>query len=196
MDAVIQYGSEVVNKHPICTNYVELWDYQEPNGANEKVSEVVLAAQFSNDESTWGRFGNQMHLYYPSVYQDIQGTKRDISGGREFSYVSATEYTMQVFDRVNDSRFWKSFITCYGANDTAGAPTWTEEDINNGAPAGVNVGDKRFIAGEVGIKYIVNEPGDDRFENYSTGAADIKVKKMERFVHRTHLYAISKVKIS
>ena len=177
LDAVIQYGSEVVSKHPICTNYVELWDYQEPNGANEKVSEVVLAAQFSNDESTWGRYGNQMHLYYPSVYQDIQGTKRDISGGREFSYVSATEYTMQVFDRVNDSRFWKSFITCYGANDTAGAPTWTEEDINNGAPAGVNVGDKRFIAGEVGIKYIVNEPGDDRFENYSTGAADIKVKK-------------------
>lgn len=63
-----------------------------------------------------------MHLYYPSVYQDMAGTKRDISGGREFSYVSATEYTMQVFDRVNDSRFWKSFITCYGANDTNGAP--------------------------------------------------------------------------
>ena len=138
---------------------------------------LFRASEFSNDESTWGRYGNQMHLYYPSVYQDIQGTKRDISGGREFSYVSATEYTMQVFDRVNDSRFWKSFITCYGANDTAGAPTWTEEDINNGAPAVVNVGDKRFIAGEVGIKYIVNEPGDDRFENYSTGAADIKVKK-------------------
>ena len=69
-----------------------------------------MAAQFSNDESTWGRFGNQMHLYYPSVYQDMAGTKRDISGGREFSYVSATEYTMQVFDRINDSRFWKSSL--------------------------------------------------------------------------------------
>lgn len=177
LDAVIQYGSEVVSNHPICSNYVELWDYQEPNGANEKVSEVVLAAQFSNDESTWGRYGNQMHLYYPSVYQDMAGTARDISGGREFSYVSATEYTMQVFDRINDSRFWKSFITCYGANDTAGAPTWTEEDINNGAPAGVNVGDKRFVGGEIGIKYIVNEPGDNRFEDYSTGASDVKVKK-------------------
>ena len=66
-----------------------------------------------------------MHLYYPAVYQgnDIGGCKRDISGGREFSYVSATEYTMQVFDRVNDSRFWKSFITCYGANETKSAPT-------------------------------------------------------------------------
>ena len=177
LDAVIQYGSEVVNKHPLCSNYVELWDYQEPNGANEKVSEVILAAQFSNDESTWGRFGNQMHLYYPSVYQDMAGTSRDISGGREFSYVSATEYTMQVFDRVNDSRFWKSFITCYGANNTAGAPTWTAEDIANGAPANVKAGDKRFVAGELGIKYIVNEPGDGRFEDYATGSSDVKVKK-------------------
>jgi starch-binding outer membrane protein, SusD/RagB family len=46
--------------------YYELWDYEQPNGANEKVSEVILAAQFSNDESTWGRYGNQMHLYYPA----------------------------------------------------------------------------------------------------------------------------------
>ena len=100
LDAVIQYGSEVVDAHPLCNDYVELWDYEQPNGANEKVSEVILAAQFSNDESTWGRYGNQMHLFYLAVYQgnDIGGCKRDISGGREFSYVSATEYTMQVMN--------------------------------------------------------------------------------------------------
>lgn len=165
LDAVIQYGSEVVAAHPLCDDYVELWDYQQPNGANEKVSEVILAAQFSNDEATWGRFGNQMHLYYPSVYQDLSGCKRDISGGREFSYVSATEYTMQVFDRVNDSRFWKSFITCYGANETKSAPEWTDEDMPY-APAGVNKGEKRFKGGELGLKYIVNNPGDNRYEAY------------------------------
>ena len=170
--AVIQYGSEVVDAHPLCNDYVELWDYEQPNGANEKVSEVILAAQFSNDESTWGRYGNQMHLYYPAVYQgnDIGGCKRDISGGREFSYVSATEYTMQVFDRVNDSRFWKSFITCYGANETKSAPTWTAEDMPY-APAGVKEGDKRFSGGELGMKYIVNDPGDNRYEKYSNAPA-------------------------
>ena len=172
LDAVIQYGSEVVDAHPLCNDYVELWDYEQPNGANEKVSEVILAAQFSNDESTWGRYGNQMHLYYPAVYQgnDIGGCKRDISGGREFSYVSATEYTMQVFDRVNDSRFWKSFITCYGANETKSAPTWTTEDMPY-APAGVKEGDKRFSGGELGMKYIVNDPGDNRYEKYSNAPA-------------------------
>lgn len=178
LDAVIKYGSEVVAAHPLCNDYMELWDYEQPNGANEKVSEVVLAAQFSNDESTWGRFGNQMHLYYPSVYQDMAGTKRDISGGREFSYVSATEYTMQVFDRVNDSRFWKSFITCYGCNSTATAPKWTDEDVASGkAPKGVAAGDKRFVGGEVGVKYIVNEPGDSRYEDYQSGSSDVKVLK-------------------
>ncbi len=172
LDAVIQYGSEVVDAHPLCNDYVKLWDYEQPNGANEKVSEVVLAAQFSNDESTWGRYGNQMHLYYPAVYQgnDIGGCKRDISGGREFSYVSATEYTMQVFDRVNDSRFWKSFITCYGANETKSAPTWTAEDMPY-APAGVKEGDKRFSGGELGMKYIVNDPGDNRYEKYPNAPA-------------------------
>ena len=177
LDAVIQYGSEVVDAHPLCNDYVELWDYQQPNGANEKVSEVILAAQFSNDESTWGRYGNQMHLYYPSVYQgnDIGGCKRDISGGREFSYVSATEYTMQVFDRVNDSRFWKSFITCYGANETKSAPEWTEGDMPY-APAGVNKGDKRFKGGELGMKYIVNNPGDNRYEEYPNAPAYTALK--------------------
>lgn len=172
LDAVIQYGSEVVDAHPLCNDYVELWDYEQPNGANEKVSEVILAAQFSNDESTWGRYGNQMHLYYPAVYQgnDIGGCKRDISGGREFSYVSATEYTMQVFDRVNDSRFWKSFITCCGANETKSAPTWTAEDMPY-APAGVKEGDKRFSGGELGMKYIVNDPGDNRYEKYPNAPA-------------------------
>ena len=172
LDAVIQYGSEVVDAHPLCNDYVELWDYEQPNGANEKVSEVILAAQFSNDASTWGRYGNQMHLYYPAVYQgnDIGGCKRDISGGREFSYVSATEYTMQVFDRVNDSRFWKSFITCYGANETKSAPTWTAEDMPY-APAGVKEGDKRFSGGELGMKYIVNDPGDNRYEKYPNAPA-------------------------
>ena len=64
--------------------------------------------------------------------------------------VSATQYTMDVFDRVNDSRFWKSFITTYGCNNTKGAPDWTEADIRSGkAPVGVSAGDKRFTGGEL-----------------------------------------------
>lgn len=162
LDAVIKYGTEVVNAHPLVSDYTQLWDYQRANGANEKVSEVVLAAQFSDDQATWGRYGNQIHLYYPSVYQDLAGTSRDISGGREFSYARATNYTMDVFDRRNDSRFWKSFITMYGSNNTATAPTWNATNAALG-PAGTVAGTKRFTGGQLAIKYVVNNAGDSRY---------------------------------
>ena len=124
---VIAKSDEVLAAHPLCADYVDLWDFQKADGPNETVSEVILAAQFSDDQATWGRFGNQMHLAYPAVYQDMAGTKRDISGDREFCYLRTTNYTLDVFDRVNDSRFWKSFITTYGCNSTANAPTYTRE---------------------------------------------------------------------
>ncbi len=159
---VIAKSDEVLAAHPLCADYVDLWDYQKADGPNETVSEVILAAQFSDDQATWGRFGNQLHLAYPAVYQDMAGTKRDISGDREFCYLRTTNYTLDVFDRVNDSRFWKSFITTYGCNSTANAPTWPEGVT---LPAGATVGDRRFVGGELGIKYIVNDAGDTEYEN-------------------------------
>lgn len=176
LDAVVKYGKEVITAHPLCRDFIQLWDYQKANGDNEKVSEVVLAAQFSNDKATWGRYGNQMHLYYPSVYQNLSGCIRDISGDREFSYVSATEYSMQVFDRVNDSRFWKSFITTYNCNSTKGAPSYTADDAAY-LPDGKSVGDKRFVGKEVGVKYIVNNPGDTRFTDENGKKSDLGVLK-------------------
>ena len=176
LDAVIEYAQEVVDAHPLCDDFVELWDYTAANSANETVSEVVLAAQFSDDQSTWGRYGNQLHLHFPAVYQNLAGCSRDISGGREFGYFSSTEYAVSVYDRVNDSRFWKSFITTYGCNNTSGAPAWSDLELASGmAPIDtltetdyyVDGVWKRFIGGEIGIKYIVNEPGDTRYQNYA-----------------------------
>lgn len=181
LNKVISYGAEVVEAHPLCDDFVNLWDYKQANGANETVTEVVLAAQFSDDATTWGRYGNQMHLYYPSVYQDIAGTKRDISGDREFSYARATNYALDVFDRVNDSRFWKSFITAYGCNYTAGAPSWTASN----APSADLVGQKRFVGGELAIKYIVNDAGDTR---YAAVASDATGVKKDGVMENTHTF--------
>lgn len=183
LTAVIKYGDEVIKKHPLCSNFQELWDYTEPDGANEQVKEVVLAAQFSDNSDSWGRYGNQMHLCFPSVYQNLDGMKRDISGDREFSYVSATEYSMQVFDRVNDSRFWKSFITKYECNYTKGATKWDAKAMEKNPDeytADDKAGEHRFKGGEIGVKYIVNNPGDTRFTpgHDATGS----VSKSEDFV--------------
>lgn len=158
LDDVIKYSREVIAAHPLCNDFVDLWNYQEPNGANEKVTEVVLAAQFSNDASSKGRYGNQIHLYYPSIYQNLVGLKRDISGDREFSRLRTTEYALDVYDRMNDSRFWKSYITSYRCNNPSAAPKW-----GSYAPAGKTADDPRFSGGEEAVRYIVNDAGDTRY---------------------------------
>lgn len=179
LDDIITLSTEVLAAHPLATDYADLFDYQQADGANEKNSEVILAAQFSDDQSTWGRYGNQMHLAFPAVYQNMAGTKRDISGDREFCYLRTTNYTLDVFDRVNDSRFWKSFITTYGCNEPTQAPLFyiqdTEADgtvvkypaYNNTLPAGYAYTDARFGAWQHGIRYIVNDAGDTEYTRAS-----------------------------
>ena len=183
---MIKYGKEVLAAHPLCDNFLDLWNYTKPNDVNESVSEVVLAAQFSDNSDSWGRFGNQMHLCYPSVYQNLAGCVRDISGGREFCYVSATEYAMEVFDRVNDSRFWKSFVTVYNSNKGSAAPKW-EESQSAYFPAGAVAGEGRFKGGEPGIKYIVNAPEDKRFTDIDGKRSDIGVLKDGKLMN-THTF--------
>lgn len=156
---VIKYGNEVIAARPLAADFVNLWDFKSPNGANESVSEIILAAQFSNDATSRGRYGNQVHLYYPSIYQNLPGLKRDISGDREFSRMRSTEYSLDVFDRVNDSRFWKSFITSYLCNNPGAAPKWVAPYV----PVGSNAGDFKFLGGQEAVRYIVNDAGDTRY---------------------------------
>lgn len=177
LDAVIKYSSEVIEAHPLCNDYSDLWNYTTPDGPNESVSEVILAAQFSNDESTWGRYGNQIHLYYPSIYQNLAGCKRDISGDREFSRLRTTNYSLDVFDRENDSRFWKSFITRYNCNNPSGAPTW-----GSYAHGEYSSSARKFKGGEAGILYIVNNAGDDRYTSGDFASTDIGYRAPNMFV--------------
>lgn len=157
LNDVITYGKYVIEAHPLTSNFANLWDYQEPDGADEKLSEIVLSAQFSNLST--GRTGNQMHLLFLSVYQNLPGMVRDISGGREYRRLRTTNYAQDVYDRVNDSRFWKSFITSYNCNNPNSAPQWATPYT----PAGKNDGDRKFGSNEEAIRYIVNDPGDNRY---------------------------------
>ena len=173
LENVIKYAREVIDHHPLCSDYLALWDFTIPDGPNEQVSEVVFAAQFTNDPTTYGRYGNQVHLYYTPIYQNVPGLKRDISGDREFSRMRTTNYTLDIFDRVNDSRFWKSFTTTFSCNNPGSAPLWGEY-----APAGKGSDDPRFVGGEEAILYIVNDAGDDRYteENLNSRAPHMFVR--------------------
>ena len=161
LDSCIIYADAVIGsgKHSLAANFAELWNFTAPDGPNEKLPEIILAAQFSNNTATQGRYGNQIHLHYPSIYQNLPGMVRDLPGDREFQRLRSTDYALDVFDRVNDSRFWKSFKTRYVSNNPGGAPKWTAAN----APTPAQVGQPRFTGGQESILYIINNAGDPRY---------------------------------
>jgi len=132
----------VIANHPLATDFGSLWRYTAPDGANEKLSEIILAAQFTADASTNGT--NTQHLYYTSRYDDLPFMQRDLTGDRPFSRLGTTYYMYRIYDLVNDSRFWKSFKT---------------KDLLN-KPSG------SYAVGDVGVMYVINQPGDNRFPSY------------------------------
>jgi len=139
--AIAPLCDAVIANHALAPNYGDLWRYTSPNGANENLREVILSAQFTSDLTATGI--NTQHLYYVSRYEDIAQMQRDLSGDRPFSRLSPTFYMYRIYDMVNDSRFWKTFRTKHKVN--ANAPTTP------------------YVQGDLGLMYIINQPGDTRF---------------------------------
>jgi hypothetical protein len=71
--------------------------------------------------------------------------QRDVTGDRPFSRLRTNYYMFRIYDQVNDSRFWKSFRTKYRLNKSAG---------------------NYYVNGDLGIMYVINQPGDNRFTRF------------------------------
>lgn len=146
LQQVVNLSSEVIAHHPLAGNYQDLWYYTEPDGDNESLPELILSASFSRDPAldTY----NQSHVYFTARYDDLATMKRDLTGMRPYSRMAATYFTYDVFDHVNDSRFWKVFRTKHRVNK------------------GGEFGGIAYTAGvDLGIMYIINSANDTRFAN-------------------------------
>jgi len=140
LQQVVTLANEVIARHPLAPSYENLWAYTGTDGANERLPELILSAQFNTNVLTTG--GNQQHLYFLSTYDQMPQMRRNLAGGRPFSRLGPTYYTFEVFDQVNDSRFWKSFQTKSIVNNASGAV---------------------YRNGDLGILYVVNNASDTRF---------------------------------
>lgn len=156
LDSAAYFADEVIinSRHTLTANYDDLFNYSRVNGPNENNAEIILASQFENTQALLGRFGNQTHLYFLSVYRDLPGMTRDLENGREFQRLRPTDYALDIYDRANDSRFYKSFKMAYKANNSRSLPKWTTGDKN---------GQLKFNLGDTSVVYIVNSPDDTRF---------------------------------
>ena len=142
LQQVVTLSDEVISHHPLAANYQNLWNYTTADGANEQLSELILSAQFN--ASTLITTANQQHLYFLSTYDQLPQMKRNLAGGRPFSRLAPTYFVYDVFDHVNDSRFWKSFQTKSIINNKSG---------------------NYYANGDLGIMYVVNNASDTRFVN-------------------------------
>ena len=177
MDSVIAFSDSVITKsgHTLENDYGNLFSaaYADgkvpplgengapPTGSKAKIdenngsNEIIFAAQFSSNLNLSTAANNQTHLFYPSAYDaNIPGLVRDFFNGRPFRRLRPTDYAIDVFDKVNDSRFWKSFQTVFYRNVTSNAnlPTFTAAD----APNPSLIGKPRVGVGDTAAIYIVN----------------------------------------
>ncbi|HEX8427589.1 RagB/SusD family nutrient uptake outer membrane protein [Hymenobacter sp.] len=171
MDSAAYYADQVItsNRNPLATNYADLFDvansptapFSLANPATYTNSvaaqtnrEVLFSAQFNNIVTLSGRFGNRVHSYFTLQYDNEPGMTRDVLNDRPFRRLMPTNYAMDIFDRRNDSRFYKTMKTAWIANNTSAAsyPRWTAAD----APTPAQVGQPKFAINDTAVYVIVN----------------------------------------
>jgi len=144
LEKVVSLSDEVISRHPLAGNYQDLWNYTQPDGANEFLPELILSASFSRESVL--ETNNNSHIFYTARYDDLATMKRDLTGMRPYSRMANTYYTYEVFDHINDSRFWKVFRTKHRVNK------------------GGDFGGITYTPGvDLGILYIINSASDTRF---------------------------------
>jgi hypothetical protein len=130
------YAQNVIKNYnySLVPDFAKLWE----QGGAEVNSEVIMACQYSTDPLTnigatvgtnnvssaiggdASGNGNNGHLYFGMEYDTQAGMQRDVFYGRPFKRFRPTEYMLSVVfkveDRVNDSRYKKSFRDTWLSN--------------------------------------------------------------------------------
>lgn len=162
MDSVLYFAENVIKNSPyrLQKNFADLWNID-----NMGNSEVIFAVQFTSNP-IFNDDGNTFHLYWLPVYDDEDGMERDIFYGRPYKRYRPTDKVLfKLYDRKNDSRFYKSFRWAYMSNYAKTIPVWTElEDkgeiyFTPDPQKGQIAGKKKFEVGDTAIYYTIEKTG-------------------------------------
>lgn len=162
MDSVLYFAENVIKNGPyrLQENFADLWNID-----NMGNSEVIFAVQFTSNP-IFNDDGNTFHLYWLPVYDDEDGMERDIFYGRPYKRYRPTDKVLfKLYDRKNDSRFYKSFRWAYMSNYAKTIPVWKElEDkgeiyFTPDPQKGQIAGKKKFEVGDTAIYYTIEKTG-------------------------------------
>lgn len=165
LDSVISITTEVINAAggagALAADYWTLFDPKVSETAPAK--EVLWAAQWEVNTSLAARFGNRSCNYHTGNYTDATGVARSMAYGRPFGEFKPTDFGYDAFaDKVNDSRYYKTFQYEYVSN-TTGSFTWSAAAANwwnahkPASEPAVTAGTPRAVPGKRAMIYIENQ---------------------------------------
>lgn len=166
---------EVIAACPLEADYNNL--YNNWTGVDcpiEGSKEILMAAEFNEDNSTQGRFGNRSYNYFAPQYANFSGgwvQRGQFIGSMEFQRCRPTEYTYAIFDNVNDARMWKTFRTVYGLNAQAEAPAGvaSKNGINEEDVPALDVKNLGNFDNQLkGVAFLLNNKGYSGFKANGT----------------------------
>jgi len=170
LDSVIQIATEVINSKGgiggLAPDYWSLFDPKVAEGTPH--GEVLWSAQFDINTTLNGRFGgNRSCNYHTGDYTNQTDVARVMAYGRPFSTYKPTDWAYDNFhDKVNDSRYYKTFQYEYFSTGAGTSFTWSAAAAawwNANKPAGepaVTSGSKRIITGKRALIYIENQKSE------------------------------------
>lgn len=172
LDSAIFYATQVIDAlkgNGFNGLAPDFWTLFDPQVSETNPSpEVLWAAQFDTDLTMNGRFGgNRSVNYHIGNYTDQTGVTRAMAYGRPFGRFKATDWGYDNFrDKINDSRFYKTFQTEYISNmpdATSSSFKWSDNSAqywNANKPASepaVTSGQKRILNGKRALIYLENQ---------------------------------------
>ena len=166
IDSVISIATEVITgvggPGGLAPDYNTLFDPKVSETSPHK--EVLWSAQFDINVSLNGRFGgNRSVNYHTGDYTNGTGVTRVMAYGRPFATYKPTDWAYDNFrDKVNDSRYYKSFQYEYVGN-TTGSFAWNATTAawwNTNKPPTeptVTATAQRVIPGKRALTYLENQ---------------------------------------
>ncbi|MDR1723634.1 MAG: RagB/SusD family nutrient uptake outer membrane protein [Tannerella sp.] len=153
IDSAAYYADQLINsgQYELLNDFADVFD---PH--NQKNKEIIFAVQFTTNKLA-NSPPNTMHRLFLCAYHQFPGILRYLEGGTSGTRLQPTNYLMDVYDRQNDSRFYKQFKTVYLCNNPSAAPKW---DADN-APDPSFVGKPKFGAGDTALVFSMDKDVPD-----------------------------------
>ena len=132
LDSAAYYAEQVINsgKFILEPDFASVFDQDNQKSSKEIIWDVEYTndALFSGAGSSGSDGGNQLHLYWVTQYDIKPGMIRDIQNGRPWKRLRINPTALlNLWDRGDDSRVYKTFQWTFYCNNPGTAPIWAPE---------------------------------------------------------------------